>query len=137
MHSFCLPANQYKKLLNVDRVEKFNRVYVMSPHFGSRRASIFLRTTVIEGVGLFLAYPAYSTNISSYYPIYLDKIVMFGYLIMPNHSDSEFNISDHKTIIRRKVTSKETFERGFVSKQMLMMKSKSANLFIPAVKYEN
>lgn len=137
MHPFCLPSGQYQRLLSVERVSKFSRVFAHSPHFGSRRASLFLRTTPIQDVPLFVADPAYKTNIASFYPIYLDRIVMLGYLIMPLHSDSEFIITDKKTIVRRKATSKETFERGFASKQMLMMKSKSANLFIPAVKYEN
>lgn len=137
MHQFSLPSKQYQKLLSIDRVAKFSLIHAYSTLFGHIQASLFLRTTPIEGVALYIASPAYFTNISSYYPVYLGKIVMLGYLITPKHSDSEFHVTDTKTIVRRKCTSNETFENGFSSKQMLMLKSKSANLFIPAIKYEN
>lgn len=137
MHTFCMPAHNYEKLFDLERVATFNPVFVHSALFGAKSASIFLRTPPVEGVTLHLANPAYKTNISSFYPIYIGSIVLMGYLIIPNHKDSEFIVADNKTIIRHRVTSRENFEKGFASKQMLMMKSKSSNLFIPAVKYEN
>lgn len=137
MHKFTLPSDTYKSLFDTERVSKFNLVYADSKLFGNKKASLFLRTTPIIDVPLYVADPAYKTNISSFYPVYVGKIVLLGYLIFPNKPDSEFTIRPNKTIIRRKIAANEDFAKTFASKQMLLICSKSANLFIPSIKYEN
>lgn len=137
MYSFHLPAKHYENLLEPSRLLKFTQVYVNSELFGSKKCSIFLRVLPIIDTPLHVADPAYQTSVSIFYPIYLDKVVMLGYMIMAKNAASELLVSDRKTIVRRRVVANDKFERGFVSKQMLMLKSHNANLFIPAEKYEN
>ena len=135
MHVFNMPANYYEKTLRTDRIKKFTKVHVNS-FFGRKRAAVFLRTTPIEDIQLFIADPGYETNLTSFYPIYMGEIVMIGYLIINKCKGCEFIVNDSKVIIRKNVVSDDVYEKGFVSKQMLLLKSESANLFIPSIKYE-
>lgn len=135
MHIFNMPSHYYEPLLNQKRIKKFNQVHVNS-FFGRKKAAIFLRTNPIEDIELYISDPGYDTNLSKFYPIYMGKIVMIGYLILSKSNKYDFIIEDNKVIVRKNIVSNDTYEKGFISKHMLMLNSESANLFIPSLKYE-
>ena len=120
----------------IERVKKFTKVHVNS-FFGRKRAAMFLRTTPIEDIPLYITEPGYETNLTSFYPIYMGEIVMIGYLIVNKSTKNDFLVNDSKVIVRKRTVADDAYEPGFVSRQILMLKSRSANLFIPSVKYED
>lgn len=136
MHMFNMPASYYEKILSTERVKKFTKVHVNS-FFGRKRAAMFLRTTPIEDIPLYITEPGYETNLTSFYPIYMGEIVMIGYLIVNKSTKNDFLVNDSKVIVRKRTVADDAYEPGFVSRQILMLKSRSANLFIPSVKYED
>lgn len=135
MHMFNMPSEYYAQILSSERVKKFTKVHVNS-FFGRKRAAMFLRTTPIEDIPLYIAEPGYETNLTSFYPVYMGETVMLGYLIVNKSKKADFFVNDSKVIVRKRIVADDVYEPGFVSKQMLMLKSKSANLFIPSAKYE-
>lgn len=134
MDTVTLPSPVYRKLFQVKRIGKFTKVPVSS-FFGLKTGALYLRTLPIEDTRLYLASPGYETDLSVFYPVYVGEIVMLGYLIIPKGKKPVFTIESTKVIIRKEEVEDEPYERGFVSKQMLMLKNSSVNLFIPAVKY--
>lgn len=145
MDTVTLPSPVYRKLFQAKRIGKFTKVPVSS-FFGLKTGALYLRTAPIEDTRLHLASPGYETDLSVFYPVYVGEIVMLGYLILAKGKNSIFTVESTKVIIRKDqgtnkdqgtddLASTTPFERGFISKQMLMLKNSSVNLFIPAVKY--
>ena len=136
MHMFNMPSDYYAQILSSERVRKFTKVHVNS-FFGRKRAAMFLRTTPIEDIPLYIAEPGYETKLSKFYPVYMGEIVMIGYLIVNKSKKYDFEVSDSKVIVRKNIVADDHYQPGFVSKQMLMLESGSANLFIPSTKYDD
>lgn len=135
MNIFSLPSRDYSKLVDQKNIGKFNKVHVNS-HFGIRPASIYLKSTPIEGIELYVSDPAYETPLCRYYPIYMGRIVMLGFLISPRSSKHEFIVEPNLTIIRKSVVPNDSYRREFTSKQIVLLSSDNADLFIPSVKYD-
>lgn len=134
MHLFNMPTEHYNKLLDSKRIFNFTRINANS-FFGMKKAALFLRTTPIIDTQLYVSDPGYSTNLCEYFPVYMGSTVMLGYLILNKSSKNEFIIEDRKVIIRRKIVHNDTYEKGFVSKQIILLQSNNTNLFLPSVKY--
>lgn len=135
MHMFNMPSEHYINLLSSERKNKFTKVPINS-FFGRKTSAIYLRVSPIEDIPLFISSPGYKTKLSTFYPIYMGEIVMIGYLIVNKMKDSEFIVSDTTVIVRNKLVVNDTYKKGFCSKQIVMLESESANLFIPSVKYD-
>lgn len=135
MQWFNVPAPEYQRLLTPQRVGKFTRIHLNSAR-GQQVGALFLQVAPIEDVPLYFADPGYTTNLTTFFPVYLGQVVMLGYLIVRRTPRCTMQVYPHKLLVHKAHITSQPFVRNPVNRHLVIMTNDSANVFIPALKYE-
>lgn len=140
MVPFNLPAGHYDRLFDPRNLYRFSELSVISSLFGIRDVAILLTQLPIQDVPLFISDPGYRTKISRYYPIYLNKTVFMGFMIMRRKPSYRWTVDSHRVTVQAdpgpELKARKHFDVDHMSKQMVVVSNRVSDIFLPSVKYE-